>query len=63
MKLREYKIVSQYENAFTQYCIEQATLLSMVNNTKVSLLCDSVQMKALVVTYDGKVLGKYEYQK
>lgn len=60
MTLREYKVVSQNENAFIQYCIEQAVLLGMVNNQKVSLLCDAVQMKALVVTYDGKVLGKYE---
>ena len=63
MTLREYKIVSQYQNAFIEYCTEQAILLGSVNNTKVSLLCDAVQMKALVVTYDGKVLGKYEYQK
>ena len=60
MILREYKAVSQYENAFIQYCIEQATILGMVNNQKVSLLCDAVQMKALVVTYEGKILGKYE---
>ena len=62
MTLIEYKVVSQYENAFIEYCIEQATLLGMVNNQKVCLLCDAVQMRALVVTYDGKVLGKYEYQ-
>ena len=61
MTLREYEVVSQNENAFIQYCIEQATLLSMVNNVKVSLLCDAIQMKALVVTYDWMVLGKYEY--
>ena len=60
MTLRGYKTVSQYENAFIQYCIEQATILGMVNNQEVYLLCDAVQMKALVVTYDGKVLGKYE---
>ena len=61
MTLREYKVVSQYENAFIEYCIEQATLLGAVNNIKTYLLCDAVQMKALVLTYDGKVLGKYEY--
>lgn len=61
MTLREYKVVSQYENAFIQYCIEQAMLLSMVNNQEVYLLCDAVQMKALVLTYNGRVLGKYEY--
>lgn len=61
MTLREYKAVSQYENAFIQYCMEQATLLGMVNNQKVILLCNAVQMQTLVVTYDGKVLGKYEY--
>ena len=61
MTLREYEVASQNENAFIQYCMEQATLLSMLNNREVSLLCDAVQMKALVVTYDGKVLGKYEY--
>ncbi len=61
MTLREYEVVSQYENAFVEYCIEQAIFLGMVNNQKVRLLCDAVQMKALVVTYDGKVLGKYEY--
>lgn len=60
MTLREYEAVSQNENAFIQYCMEQATLLSIANNQKVILLCDAVQMKALVVTYDGKVLGKYE---
>ena len=62
MILREYEVVSQNENAFIQYCMERATLLSMLNNREVSLLCDAVQMKALVVTYDGKVLGEYEYQ-
>lgn len=62
MTLREYKVVSQYENAFIEYCIEQATFLGMVNNQKVCLLCDAVQMRALVVTYDGKILGKYEYK-
>ena len=61
MTLREYKIVSQYQDAFIEYCIEQAVLLGIVNNIKVCLLCDAVQMKALVLTYDGKVLGKYEY--
>ena len=61
MTLREYKAVSQYENAFTQYCMEQAILLGIANNQKVILLCNAVQMQALVVTYDGKVLGKYEY--
>ena len=61
MTLREYKVVSQYENAFIQYCAEQAMLLSMVNNQEVYLLCDAVQMKALVLTYNGRVLGKYEY--
>ena len=61
MTLREYKTVSQYENAFIEYCTEQAILLGAVNNIKVCLLCDAVQMRALVVTYDGKVLGKYEY--
>lgn len=60
MTLIEYEVVSQNENAFIQYCIEQATFLSIANNQKVSLLCDAVQMKALIVTYDGKVLGKYE---
>ena len=61
MTLREYKMVSQYQNAFIEYCIEQATLLGTVNNIKVCLLCDAVQMKALVVTYNGMILGKYEY--
>ena len=61
MTLREYKMVSQYQNAFIEYCIEQATLLCTVNNIKVCLLCDAVQMKALVVTYNGMILGKYEY--
>lgn len=61
MTLREYKVVSQYENSFIQYCTEQAMLLSMVNNQEVYLLCDAVQMKALVLTYNGRVLGKYEY--
>ena len=61
MTLREYQVVSQYENAFIQYCTEQAMLLSMVNNQEVYLLCDAVQMKALVLTYNGRVLGKYEY--
>ncbi len=61
MTLREYEVVSQYENAFIQYCMEQAMLLCIANNQKVRLLCDAVQMKALVVTYDGMVLGKYEY--
>ena len=61
MTLREYKVVSQYENAFIEYCIEQATFLGAVNNIKTYLLCDAVQMKALVLTYDGKVLGRYEY--
>ena len=61
MTLREYKIVSQYQNAFIEYCTEQAILLGSVNNREVCLLCDAVQMKALIVTYDGKVLGKYEY--
>ena len=62
MTLREYEVVSQNENAFIQYCIEQATFLGIVNNQKVCLLCDAVQMRALVVTYDGKILGKYEYK-
>lgn len=61
MTLREYEVISQYENAFIQYCMEQATWLSMVNNQEVYLLCDAVQMKALVLTYNGRVLGKYEY--
>ena len=61
MTLREYKVASQYENAFIQYCTEQAMFLSMVNNQEVYLLCDAVQMKALVLTYNGRVLGKYEY--
>ena len=61
MTLIEYKVVSQNENAFIQYCMEEATLLSIANNQKVSLLCDAVRMKALVVTYNGMVLGKYEY--
>ena len=60
MILREYEVVSQNENAFIEYCIEHATFLGAVNNIKVCLLCDAVQMKALVITYDGKVLGKYE---
>ena len=54
-------MVSQNENAFIQYCMEEATLLSIANNQKVMLLCDAVHMKALVVTYNGMVLGKYEY--
>lgn len=61
MILSEYEVVSQNENAFIQYCMEQATFLSIANNKKVILLCNAVQMQALVVTYDGKVLGKYEY--
>lgn len=61
MTLREYEYVSRNENAFLQYCTEQAMLLSMVNNQEVYLLCDAVQMKALVLTYNGRVLGKYEY--
>ena len=61
MILREYEVVSQHENAFIQYCMEQATFLSIANNQKVILLCNAVQMQALVVTYDGKVIGKYEY--
>ena len=61
MILREYEAVSQSENAFIQYCMEQSTFLSIANNQKVILLCNAVQMQALVVTYDGMVLGKYEY--
>lgn len=61
MKLRGYEYVSKNENAFIRYCIAQATWLSVVNQCKVHLMCDAVQMKALVLTYNGRVLGKYEY--
>ena len=62
MTQREYEYITEYyEKPFLQYCQEQATWLSMVNNQKVYLMCDAVQMKALVLTYSGRVLGRYEY--
>ena len=62
MTQRDYEFITEYyENPFLQYCQEQATWLSMINNQEVYLMCDAVQMKALVLTYDGQVLGKYEF--
>lgn len=61
MTQREYEYVSRNENAFIQYCMEQAEWLSALNMCPVHLMCDAVQMKALVLTYNGRVLGKYEF--
>ena len=61
MTQREYDYISScYEVPFIQFCMEEATKLHIITGQKVHLMCDAVQMQALVLTYDGQVLGKYE---
>lgn len=62
MTLREYEYVSRNENAFLQYCMEQAMFLRDIVGVPVNLLCDAVQGQALVILDNGMVVGKYEFK-
>lgn len=62
MTLREYEYVSRNENAFLEYCMEQAMFLRRMIGVPVNLLCDAVQGQALVILDYGVVVGKYEFQ-
>jgi hypothetical protein len=62
MTLREYKYVSKNEDAFLRYCMEEAMFLKDIVGLPVNLLCDAVQMQALVILDNGMVVGKYEFK-
>ena len=62
MTQREYDYISYcYEVPIIQFCMEEATKLHIIIGREVHLMCDAVQMQALILTYDGQVLGKYEF--